>query len=83
MSGAAASGALVMVACGSDKRRPRPPHYRRRWHRPTAAGDAKVAALAASLEVLAVSTYTSALAAAQADTLGAVPEAVATYATRR
>ncbi len=44
------------------------------------AGDAKVAALAAGLEVLAVSTYKAALEAATANKLGAVPPAVAEFA---
>ncbi len=44
------------------------------------AGDAKVASLAAGLEVLAVSTYKAALDAATANKLGAVPPAVATFA---
>ncbi len=44
------------------------------------AGDAKVASLAAGLEVLAVSTYKSALDAATANKLGAVPPAVAEFA---
>jgi hypothetical protein len=44
------------------------------------AGDAKVAALAAGLEVLAVGTYKAALEAATANKLGAVPPAVATFA---
>jgi len=43
-------------------------------------GDAKVAALAAGLEVLAVGTYKAALDAATANKLGAVPPAVATFA---
>ncbi len=41
--------------------------------------DVRVAALAASLENLAVSTYSSALAAATAGKLGTVPSAVATF----
>ena len=47
----------------------------------SAAGDAKIATLAASVEVLAVATYTAALAAAGAGKLGAVPPAVATFVT--
>jgi len=43
--------------------------------------DLKVGAFAASLEVLAVSTYGAALDAATANKLGAVPPAVAEYAT--
>ncbi len=46
-----------------------------------ASGDLKVAALAASIEFLAVDTYKAALAAATANKLGAVPPAVATFAT--
>lgn len=47
---------------------------------PSGSGDAKVASLAAGLEVLAVSTYKAALDAATANKLGAVPPAVATFA---
>lgn len=43
--------------------------------------DLKIAALAASLEVLAVDTYKAALAAATANKLGAVPPAVAQFVT--
>jgi hypothetical protein len=45
------------------------------------ANDAKIATLAAGLEVLAVATYKAALDAAGAGKLGAVPPAVATFAT--
>lgn len=45
----------------------------------TAPLDVRVAALAASLENLAVSTYTAALSAATAGKLGTVPKAVATF----
>ena len=44
------------------------------------AGDAKVAELAAGLEVLAVGTYKAALDAAGANKLGTVPPAVAEFA---
>ena len=44
-------------------------------------GDLAVAAVAASLENLAVFAYTAALSAATAGKLGAVPPAVATFAT--
>jgi len=47
---------------------------------PSGAADAKVAALAAGLEVLAVQTYKAALDAATANKLGTVPAAVATFA---
>jgi hypothetical protein len=46
-----------------------------------ASGDLKVGAFAASLEVLAVNTYGAALDAAKANKLGAVPPAVAEFAT--
>jgi hypothetical protein len=45
-------------------------------------GDAKVAELAAGLEVLAVGTYKAALDAATAGKLGTVPPAVAEFVTR-
>lgn len=45
------------------------------------AGDLKVAALAASLENLAVYAYTAGIQAAQAGKLGTVPPAVVTFAT--
>lgn len=47
-----------------------------------ASGDAKVAELAAGLEVLAVSTYKAALDAAGAKKLGTVPAAVGEFATK-
>jgi hypothetical protein len=46
-----------------------------------ASGDAAVAALAASLEVLAVNTYGAALEAANGGALGEVPPAVAEFVT--
>ncbi len=46
-----------------------------------ATGDLKVAQLAASLEILAVSTYATALTAAGSGTFGAVPPAFAAFAT--
>jgi hypothetical protein len=78
--GGAAAAALLLAACGSDDE-------------PTTAsggetatttaaspsGDATIAEVAAGLEVLAVSTYQSALDAATANKLGPVPPAVATY----
>jgi hypothetical protein len=45
----------------------------------TAPLDVRVAALAASLENLAISTYSSALSAAGAGKLGTVPKAIATF----
>lgn len=47
----------------------------------SASGDLKIGAFAASLEVLAVSTYGAALDAAKAGKLGTVPPAVAQFVT--
>lgn len=87
VSGAAAGGALVAAACSSSKKSGTTNTTSGTTATsvtPTtagASGDAKVAALAASLEVLAVGTYKAALGAATAGSLGAVPPAVATFAT--
>ncbi|MEO8698177.1 MAG: ferritin-like domain-containing protein [Acidimicrobiales bacterium] len=88
IGGAGAIGAgLVLVACGDDG------GTSSSGATTTAAAsgatattlgtnnDAKIAMLAAGLEVLAVATYKAALDAAGAGKLGAVPPAVATYAT--
>ncbi len=45
------------------------------------SGDLAIGAVAAGLELLAVNTYGAALAAAGAGSLGAVPPAVAEFAT--
>jgi hypothetical protein len=75
---AVGSGAVPTLAAAST----------RRLSRSTAAfppagvtGDLAVAAVAASLENLAVFAYTSGLSAASAGRLGTVPPAVATFAT--
>lgn len=52
-----------------------------RTAKPSLKKDLDTAAFAASLEVLAVGTYTAALDAATAGKLGAVPPAVATFVT--
>ena len=78
----AALGGLVLAGCGDARdegeetrgevpgaRQPRPP-----------TGDFAVAALAASVEHLAVSTYQAGLDAAAAGRLGAVPPAVTSFA---
>jgi len=82
----AAGGAVVIAACSKSKTAttgttPSTAGSTTSTTSAAANGDAKVAALAASLEVLAVSTYKSALAAASANKLGAVPPAVGTFAT--
>lgn len=71
--GALGGGALI-AACGGGTASSATPT-------PTATGDLKVAQLAASLEVLAVNTYNTALTAAGKGSFGAVPPAFATFAT--
>ena len=73
-AGALGGGALI-AACGSAGVAS--------TTQPTAAAstDLTVARLAASLEVLAVSTYSTALMGAQAGSFGAVPPAFGTFAT--
>lgn len=70
----ALGGGAVLAACGGSSQ----PSATA-----TASGspDLKVARLAASLEVLAVNTYTTALDAAGKGAFGAVPPAFATFAT--
>jgi len=78
--GMAAAAALVLAACGDDDESADTGGDTDT----TVAGgldDAKIAELAAGLEVLAVATYQGALDAATANKLGAVPPAVATYVT--
>jgi len=75
-----AAAAAVLAACSSSKKTSTTPTSA--GSATTAAqagGDAKIAALAASLEVLAVDTYKAALTAATAGKLGTVPAAVATF----
>lgn len=82
LAGTVALGGLVMAGCGDARdegeetrgevvgaRQPRPP-----------TGDFAIAALAASLENLAVNTYQAGLDAAAAGRLGPVPPAVASFA---
>jgi Ferritin-like domain len=83
-SGLLAAGGLL-VASGGAAAASTIPRLATRSLRPAATGgvtaslDVRVAALAASLENLAVSTYASALGAATAGKLGKVPNAVATF----
>ncbi|MEO5838324.1 MAG: ferritin-like domain-containing protein [Acidimicrobiales bacterium] len=88
LGGAGAVGAaLVLAACGDDGGSTATPTTARAAAGATTtaaaagAGDAKIAMLAAGLEVLAVGTYKAALDAATAGKLGAVPPAVATFVT--
>jgi len=81
-SGVAVVGGLVLAACGNDKK-----NAADSGATTTAAaggkltGDLAVAAVAAALENLAVSTYQAGLDAATGGTLGTVPPAVASFAT--
>lgn len=85
--GAAAMAAAVLAACGDDDNDATTSAGQDTstssgtGGSSEAAGDLKVAEVAAGLEVLAVQTYQGALDAATADKLGAVPPAVATYVT--
>ena len=69
----ALGGTALLAACGSSATGS--------TTTPTASGDLKVAQLAASLEVLAVNTYNTALTAAGKGSFGVVPPAFATFAT--
>ena len=81
-TGAAGIG-LAVAACGSSSTTSTSPTGTADagTPAPSADHDGQVAALAASLEVLAVNTYKAALDAAGAGKLGTVPPAVATFAT--
>jgi uncharacterized protein (DUF305 family) len=80
-TGVAASVVLVTAACGSDDDTSSSGESTTSTQggQQGASGDTAVAALAAGLEVLAVSTYKAALDAATAGKLGAVPPAGATF----
>ena len=83
-AGGIAVGGVLLAACGSDSKTPA-----KSGSVTTAGGDANgkltgdlaIAALAASLENLAVNVYQAGLDAATANKLGAVPPAIATFAT--
>jgi hypothetical protein len=90
--GALTAGGLILAACGSSSSAAKPA-AKHHTAPPTTATkntaaaalasipvDVRVAALAASLENLAVATYTAGLKAAGAGKLGKVPPAVATFA---
>jgi Ferritin-like domain len=83
-SGLLAAGGLLVASGGAAAASTIPRLAGGRSVRPTVLAsaaplDVRVAALAASLENLAVSTYGSALSAATAGKLGTVPKAVATF----
>jgi hypothetical protein len=87
-AGALGAGGLIFAACGSSK-----PHSTGASGSTSGTGspstssssgsgsDLQVAAMAASLENLAVFAYTAGISAAQAGKLGKVPPAVVTFAT--
>ncbi len=79
--GAAASGA-VLAACSTSKPSPKKPvtPTQMKAAPSSLSTDLKVAALAASLENLAVYAYTAGINAAKAGKLGSVPPAVVTFA---
>ena len=85
---AAAGGAMMVIGgapalAGASTRRLAPVHAQEAAAFPPTGlkGDLAVAAVAASLENLAVFAYNAGLTAATAGKLGAVPPAVATFAT--
>ncbi len=79
-TGVAAGLAVVTAACGTDEQSPMGGgETTTSGGQKQAEGDAAVASLAAGLEVLAVSTYKSALDAATSGKLGAVPPAGAEF----
>jgi hypothetical protein len=77
----ALGGGLVLAACGSDTSSSSAASSSSSSPSSTLSGDLKVAQLAASLEVLAVATYTTALQAAGQGKFGTVPPAFATFGT--
>lgn len=93
LGGGAAALGLVATACGTDEDPfvledpPDPdltvpaPEEPSEGGQASGGGDVATAQLAAGLEVLAVNTYQGALDAAGKGALGAVPDAVATFAT--
>jgi len=91
-AGGITAAAVALVAAGRDSGRPSVAAGNRGASSATPAavpaprqvpsGDLDIAALAASLEVLAVDTYQSALDAAGSGALGAVPPAVAEFVTK-
>ncbi len=83
-TGAVAVGGVVLAACSSSSSSSSSSAAKSSSSAKYPAnltGDLKVAALAASLENLAVYAYTAGIDAAQAGKLGTVPPAVVTFAT--
>jgi hypothetical protein len=79
------AGALLIAACGSDSKDTKAASVGSTAGGASSdgrlTGDLAIAALAASLENLAVQTYQAGLDAATAGKLGTVPPAIATFAT--
>jgi len=75
LGGVAGFGAVMLAACTNEK----VPTTTATTAVPSAEGDLAIAALAASLENLAVSTYQRGLDAGRAGKLGKVPPAVVTF----
>jgi len=80
-AGLAGAGGLVATACGGGGNGPSVNSPAASPSGSPAISDLSVARLAASLEVLAVSTYQSVLAAATQGRLGAMPPAITTFVT--
>ena len=80
-SGVAVVGGLVLAACGNDKKTADSGATTTAAAGGKLTGDLAVAAVAAALENLAVSTYQAGLDAATSGTLGPVPPAVTTFVT--
>jgi hypothetical protein len=78
-SGALALGGVALAACGSSSKKSSTATTAG-GSPGTLTGDLQIAAMAASLEVLAVQTYQAGLSAAQAGKLGAVPPAIDDFA---
>ena len=79
--GVAAAAAFLLSACGDDEDDASTGGQTDTTAAAGGVDDAKIAEVAAGLEVLAVSTYQGALDAAEANKLGAVPPAVGAYIT--
>lgn len=79
-TGGAALGAVILAACGSGSSKSSAGSSITTAAGGKLSGDAQIAAMAASLENLAVGTYQAGLQAAQAGKLGTVPPAVAEFA---
>ena len=80
-TGGAALGAVILAACGKGSTKSSSGSSVTTAAGGQLTGDVQIAAMAASLENLAVGTYQAGLQAAQAGKLGTVPPAVGEFAT--